>query len=686
MKKILLFLMTVCAFVITNAQVCEGDPTIRRWIGNVTTYNPLGLKQAPIQINASSSDWDAVIAGAFAYSGSPKNTFETDPYPGPLAPANIQRDGLRAGTGVNYDKDAVGQDHRDLRYFAFTYDKANVYFFFRRPKNNTAQVSLYYFIDTDVDGWMRTGEPVINITFNNSGSSIEMGYYVAGTGPNGTPASAYDATKGNIMTAPVARAKTNNSSEWAVGSADGWNMPGDFVAVSSLPLLGTVDGVQEVFDSKTLIDNFSDGPESGFGVEFAVPWSYLGFYLGGALQNGTALNYTKVFTWHVSLGGGNSGISGAEDNAGGCCSGLALSAPPSVGSTGLFGDDPVSASMFDYRLSITYQENAGVKTKITTSQIVVRNPKDGAGEDMPGANIAGWILTAFADANCNADNAEGTVGLNYVAGSSEPNDADGPGGNKDYVFNFSNPLTTMVTAQANLSACIYINFATGAAGWPPLKSANVKFVASTEFDIPSQSCFATQIGGAGTELGVLPVKFTYFNAARNGQNVNLTWQTTSEENNTGFEVQRLTSGGDWQNVGFVSTKAVNGNSGIALNYQFTDINTSKGITQYRLKQVDKDYRSAYTVIRSVRGIGQKANTIIYPNPSGDGKVNIVFEDAGSVRDVSLMDVSGKTLKQWKGVTNNNIRIDNLNSGFYTVRIVNIETGEQVVEKFIVNKR
>ena len=52
----------------------------------------------------------------------------------------------------------------------------------------------------------------------------------------------------------------------------------------------------------------------------------------------------------------------------------------------------------------------------------------------------------------------------------------------------------------------------------------------------------------------------------------------------------------------------------------------------------------------------------------------------------LMDVSGKTLKQWKGVTNNNIRIDNLNAGFYTVRIVNVETGEQVVEKFIVNKR
>ena len=97
--------------------------------------------------------------------------------------------------------------------------------------------------------------------------------------------------------------------------------------------------------------------------------------------------------------------------------------------------------------------------------------------------------------------------------------------------------------------------------------------------------------------------------------------------------------------------------------------------------------SKHTVmIRSVRGEGQKSNTIIYPNPSGDGKVNIVFEGANSIRDVSLMDVSGKTLKQWKGVTNNNIHIDNLNAGFYTVRIVNVETGEQVVEKFIVNKR
>ncbi|HET9278492.1 MAG TPA: T9SS type A sorting domain-containing protein, partial [Flavitalea sp.] len=251
----------------------------------------------------------------------------------------------------------------------------------------------------------------------------------------------------------------------------------------------------------------------------------------------------------------------------------------------------------------------------------------------------------------------------------------------------SNPTDTKINVAASGNVCFYLDINTVFGGWPPLKSAAVSFSSTTEFNLGTLACNVEQIGGVTEELQVLPVKFTYFNASRSGQNVNLTWQTTTEQNNTGFELQRFTGGaGGWQDIGFVSTKAVNGNSSSPLNYQFTDINTTKGITQYRLKQVDKDNRSTYSVIRSVRGAGQKSNTIIYPNPSGDGKVSVVFDDASGTRDVSLMDVSGKTLKQWKGVTNNNIQIDNLNSGFYTVRIVNIETGEQVVEKFIVNKR
>jgi len=191
----------------------------------------------------------------------------------------------------------------------------------------------------------------------------------------------------------------------------------------------------------------------------------------------------------------------------------------------------------------------------------------------------------------------------------------------------------------------------------------------------------------GTSCATLPVNLKSFTAVRkNASNVNLKWETAQEQDNKGFYVERKLSNGAWQSISFVESGALNGNSNSPLTYDFTDMNNAKGVTQYRLRQLDINGKQGYSLIRSVRGEGQKNNTIIYPNPSGDGKVNIVFDDAGSVRDVSLIDVSGKTLKQWKGVTNNNIRIDNLNAGFYTVRIVNVETGEQVVEKFIVNKR
>lgn len=191
-----------------------------------------------------------------------------------------------------------------------------------------------------------------------------------------------------------------------------------------------------------------------------------------------------------------------------------------------------------------------------------------------------------------------------------------------------------------------------------------------------------------TECATLPIKLRSFTADRDRSNVDLKWVTEIEDNNKGFYVERKLSNGDWAQVTFVASQAPNGNSNSPLTYVLSDFNNTKGISQYRLRQVDIDGKQAYSQVRSVRGEGQKSNTIIYPNPSGDGKVNIVFEGSNNngTRNVSLMDVSGKTLKQWKGVTNNNIQIDNLKAGFYTVRIVDVETGEQTVEKFIVNKR
>jgi Secretion system C-terminal sorting domain len=704
MKKILLLIVIIASTGTIyqsygQAQLC-GAGSIRHWTGvgdpGDMGVSPAGSGALPINLfqidGSSTNDWDHWISGTFLYSGGPKGGFEPTPYGTPVAGANIQIDGLKSGTIANgtYDRDAVGQDHRDLRYFAFTYDRANVYFFFRRPQNNTAQVSLYYFIDINVDGWMANGEPVIHVTFNNSGSSIEMGYYEAAL-PNGFPASSYDAVKGNIMSAPVARAKTNNTSEWAVGSADGWSMPGNFKNFNSgvqHPALGSVGSVAELFNSQTLTDTHVDGDDAGYGVEFVVPWSYFRMYNAQG-SNGSGLTFENIFTWHVSLVSGQSGISGAEDNAGGCCSGVAVSGAPNISKAASWEK---LADQYNYRLTTTFTNGKIYQTKVTVPSFKVINPRDGLGAPIPQEVVSNWTATGYRTnaSGCNGNDAQvEPVAFTYNGRSIVPNSII-PGKN-DTIFTFvSSDLSksnTTISGSIGAVACYFINV--NAFGWPPLASATITYQFSSAFDISSNTCDDLQEGAASEGvLEVLPVKLVYFNAARSGANVNLTWQTSIEENSKGFDVQRFTGGvGGWQTIAFVPSQAVNGRSNSPLNYQFTDFNnTTKGITQYRLKQLDNDNRSSYSLIRSVRGDGQKGKTIVYPNPSSDGKVSIIFEDVNGTRDISVADVSGRVIKQMKGVTNNNITIDNLSAGFYTVRIVNNETGEQTVEKFVVNKR
>lgn len=188
------------------------------------------------------------------------------------------------------------------------------------------------------------------------------------------------------------------------------------------------------------------------------------------------------------------------------------------------------------------------------------------------------------------------------------------------------------------------------------------------------------------QCATLPIQLKSFTATRNQSNVSLKWETATEDNNSGFAVQRrLGSNGNWQNVGFVGSKAQNGNSTSPMNYEYTDINSEKGISLYRLKQIDIDNKAEFSVIRSVRGEEQSGKTIVYPNPSNDGRVNIVFEEVNVKRDLTLIDMNGRIIRQWKGETNNNIQIENLNAGFYSIRIVNTETGTQTLEKIVIIK-
>lgn len=181
----------------------------------------------------------------------------------------------------------------------------------------------------------------------------------------------------------------------------------------------------------------------------------------------------------------------------------------------------------------------------------------------------------------------------------------------------------------------------------------------------------------------LPVKFKSFNASRqNTSTVDVSWITASEENSKGFNIQRNV-GGVWTTVAYVPSKSVNGTSSSDLSYSFTDANSEKGVTQYRVQQVDLDGKFSYTDIRAIRGEGTVGKVIVYPNPSVDGKVNVVFEDNSSIRDIQVNDMQGKVIRTFKGITNNILVIDRLTSGFYTIKITNRNTAASSVEKVVV---
>ena len=214
-----------------------------------------------------------------------------------------------------------------------------------------------------------------------------------------------------------------------------------------------------------------------------------------------------------------------------------------------------------------------------------------------------------------------------------------------------------------------------------------------KWNLGAQDRILTIVFGSGltclvekiTGQAALPVSIKSFTATRSKQTVGVKFETLSESNNKGFYVQRNTNG-TWENIAFIFSKAPNGNSGTPISYEYNDTNPIKGVSQYRLQQVDLDLRVKYSEIRMVRGEEQPAKHLLFPNPSSDGKVNIVFDTKSATRNILVSDMSGRIVKSFRNVTAANLSIDNLENGVYSIQIIDLSTSESVVEKVIIKKR
>jgi hypothetical protein len=189
---------------------------------------------------------------------------------------------------------------------------------------------------------------------------------------------------------------------------------------------------------------------------------------------------------------------------------------------------------------------------------------------------------------------------------------------------------------------------------------------------------------ATTENNALPVELTSFKANTDNGIVILTWQTATEVNNYGFEIEcainlrgleekngnqnikGLDDENGNQNLGGFSTLGFvegHGNSNSPKQYSYTDKPTGGSKFQYRLKQIDIDggfeyFPNAFGIEVELEFPTKYKLAQNYPNPFNPSTViqysipTVISNRASSEREKSLGDSS----PQKSGIRNDNVNV------------------------------
>ncbi|MEP7237787.1 MAG: T9SS type A sorting domain-containing protein [Ferruginibacter sp.] len=168
--------------------------------------------------------------------------------------------------------------------------------------------------------------------------------------------------------------------------------------------------------------------------------------------------------------------------------------------------------------------------------------------------------------------------------------------------------------------------------------------------------------------GQLPVNLKAFRAmAETNNKVKVFWTTEYEKDNSYFDIERSADG-----VNFTATGRVPGQNqhGILLDYYFYDYNAMKGISYYRLKQVDIDGNFSYSPIERV-GYSATGNSVdVYPNPAPgrEFKISLLKNIPGNI-DVVVFDLNGRLQLQQQFSNSNTLTVNHsLPAGTYMVKI------------------
>lgn len=162
----------------------------------------------------------------------------------------------------------------------------------------------------------------------------------------------------------------------------------------------------------------------------------------------------------------------------------------------------------------------------------------------------------------------------------------------------------------------------------------------------------------------LPVDLLSFDVSLKNKNAAyLQWQTTSEINTDGYEIEMGQDNSNFRKLGFVKGR------GTASGYDFDVPNLAPGTYYFRLKMMDVNGDFKYSPVKSLT-VRQAFSATVSPNPVQDELVVTIAQDESSSVTISLINALGQTMQlrtsgeTVKGDSTWRFDIANLPAGIY----------------------
>lgn len=186
----------------------------------------------------------------------------------------------------------------------------------------------------------------------------------------------------------------------------------------------------------------------------------------------------------------------------------------------------------------------------------------------------------------------------------------------------------------------------------------------------------------------LPVVFESFTGRKEGNNNVLSWTTSFEQNNNGFEILRSADGIKFSSIGFVGSKNNNGNSNTNTSYTLVDNKILAGTNYYQLKQIDKDGKTSLSSIVVLKSNLRKLEIAsIYPNPASNQLNIVISSDREEKVTLAITDIAGRVVKSQLttasiGSSNLLFNIQDLSKGTYIIKVTSNSSNEILMQKFV----